>query len=294
MPVFPLNSLLSVSQHYRHGGKRYTLTHGPSPEVASSEARDRHTVARKALERGENPVLVKQRGRQDALAAAGNTFKAWFEGKSKARSAAWADNVRRWLDRDVYPAIGARIVREKRPADILAVMQTMQADGMAKSGEYRRPLARSAYNGVCYSTGILEMAETERVICASKALVDSGLGVHYVANHEGTTESAFVVRFEGQVHAYVNRCPHGETYLHSNIGQFFDSQGLLFRCPVHGATFLPDSGKCVSGPCVGSSLISLRVEERDGKVIAKDSAHADSRRTPGSPARRAGARSKRK
>ena len=89
---------------YRHGGKRYTLTHGPYPEVASGEARDRHMLARKALERGENPALVKQRVRQDALAAAGDTFKAiaeiWFEGKSKARSVAWADNVRRWLDRN--------------------------------------------------------------------------------------------------------------------------------------------------------------------------------------------------
>jgi nitrite reductase/ring-hydroxylating ferredoxin subunit len=138
------------------------------------------------------------------------------------------------------------------------------------------------------------MAETERVICTSDALVDSGLGVHYVAEHAGTTEAAFVVRFEGQVHAYVNRCPHRQTYLHSNIGHFFESEGLLLRCPVHGATFLPDSGKCVSGPCIGSSLIPLAVEERDGKVIVKDSAQADPRRVPGSRARRKGAKSNRK
>src|ERR1700692_2313964 len=71
---------------YRHTGRRYTLTHGPYPEVSLADARDRHTAARKALERGENPALAKQRTRQDALAAAGDTFKAiaevWFEGKS--------------------------------------------------------------------------------------------------------------------------------------------------------------------------------------------------------------------
>jgi len=133
-----------------------------------------------------------------------------------------------------------------------------------------------------YITGILEMAETERVICSSDVLQDSGPGMIFVAEHSGETVPAFVVRYEGQVHAFVNRCPHSLTGLHSFVGlqpqttltglrRFFESRGRLLSCPVHGATFLPDSGKCVSGPCFGESLIAIAVEERDGKVIAKDS-----------------------
>ncbi|HUL41478.1 MAG TPA: integrase arm-type DNA-binding domain-containing protein, partial [Burkholderiales bacterium] len=103
---------------YRHSGKRFTLTHGPYPQVSLNEARERHALARKTLERGENPALIKQRVRQDALAAAGDTFKAiaevWFAGKSKARSKAWQESTRRWLNRDAYPALGARIVRDIR------------------------------------------------------------------------------------------------------------------------------------------------------------------------------------
>lgn len=110
---------------------------------------------------------------------------------------------------------------------------------------------------------------TGRVICSSDALQDSGLGVHFAAEHAGTTVPAFVVRFDGRIHAFVNRCPHSNTFLHSDIGRFFESEGLLLICPVHGATFLPDSGKCVSGPCLGDSLTALAVEERDGKVILK-------------------------
>ena len=45
------------------------------------------------------------------------------------------------------------------------------------------------------------MAETRhatgRVICSSDALLDSGLGVHFAAEHSGTTVPAFVVRYEG-------------------------------------------------------------------------------------------------
>lgn len=80
---------------YRHAGKRYTLTHGPYPEVSLGEARDRHGVARKALERGQNPSLVKRQERMDVLTAAGNTFEAvvtvWYAGKAKARSPSWQE-----------------------------------------------------------------------------------------------------------------------------------------------------------------------------------------------------------
>ena len=135
---------------YRHSGKRYTLTHGPYPEVTCADASDRHSLARKALERGENPALVKQRVRQDAMAAAGDTFKAiaevWFEGKSKARSAAWRDNARRWLDRDLYPELGARIIREIRPADVLEIMKRMKSEGFAKSAEYMRQIAAQVFD----------------------------------------------------------------------------------------------------------------------------------------------------
>lgn len=117
------------------------------------------------------------------------------------------------------------------------------------------------------------MAETEHVICSSDALMDSGPGVHYVAKHAGTVVPAFVVRYEGQVHAFVNRCPHSDATLHSGISRFFESQGLLLMCPVHGATFRPDSGECVSGPCLGGSLIPLAVEEREGKVFVKEPSH---------------------
>jgi len=40
-------------------------------------------------------------------------------------------------------------------------------------------------------------------------------------------------------------------------------------CSTHGATYAADSGKCLGGPCGGTPLVPLRVEERDGKVYFK-------------------------
>ncbi len=50
-------------------------------------------------------------------------------------------------------------------------------------------------------------------------------------------------------------------------GEFFDHSKLYLICATHGATYEPDSGYCVLGPCRGKSLVALPVEERGGVVI---------------------------
>ena len=53
------------------------------------------------------------------------------------------------------------------------------------------------------------MAGDERiVVCASGALADGGDGVRFEVRRGGETASAFAVRYEGRVYAYVNRCAH--------------------------------------------------------------------------------------
>ena len=37
-------------------------------------------------------------------------------------------------------------------------------------------------------------------------------------------------------------------------------------CSAHGATFDPDTGRCIGGPCYRTGLTSVRVEERDGAI----------------------------
>jgi nitrite reductase/ring-hydroxylating ferredoxin subunit len=37
-------------------------------------------------------------------------------------------------------------------------------------------------------------------------------------------------------------------------------------CSTHGAVYAAASGHCLGGPCGGTPLVRLRVEERDGRV----------------------------
>ena len=113
------------------------------------------------------------------------------------------------------------------------------------------------------------MADEERLICASSELADSGRGVRFEVEYFGERAVAFALRFRGRVYAYLNRCAHMPMELDWREGEFFDSEGRDLICSTHGATYEASSGKCLGGPCGGTPLVTLRVEERDGKVFFK-------------------------
>ena len=50
------------------------------------------------------------------------------------------------------------------------------------------------------------------------------------------------VRRDGQVHAYINRCPHRGIALEWRPDDFLDDSRSLIRCATHGALFLIESG----------------------------------------------------
>ena len=110
-------------------------------------------------------------------------------------------------------------------------------------------------------------------VCASDQIVEGGEGVRFdVSLHNGNrvdAATAFVVRFDGLVRAYLNECQHVPVELDWQPGQFFDDQGLYLVCATHGALYEPDTGVCVGGPCVGRRLRSLDACERDGIVYWK-------------------------
>ncbi len=117
------------------------------------------------------------------------------------------------------------------------------------------------------------MADTAGVICDSAALVDGGKGVRFLLTRYGRDLAAFAVRYDGTVYAYLNNCAHIPIELDWIEGEFFDASGLYLICSTHGATYEPESGRCVWGPCKGQRLTALHVEEHNGKVYLRDATH---------------------
>lgn len=111
------------------------------------------------------------------------------------------------------------------------------------------------------------MARKKRLICDSAALQDSGKAVRFEMEYFGEQAPAFVLRYQGRVHAYLNRCGHMPMELDWREGEFFDFEGRDLICSTHGAMYEASSGKCLGGPCSGTPLVRLQVEERDGKIF---------------------------
>jgi len=114
------------------------------------------------------------------------------------------------------------------------------------------------------------MAERERLICAASELIEQGKGVRFELNRLGKPQAAFVVRYNGQPRAFLNRCAHMSVELDWQEGEFFDDSRLYLICSTHGALYHPASGHCLGGRCAGRGLIPVPVVERDGHIFTME------------------------
>ncbi|MBS0434660.1 MAG: Rieske 2Fe-2S domain-containing protein [Proteobacteria bacterium] len=103
-------------------------------------------------------------------------------------------------------------------------------------------------------------------LCASAELAERGDAVLFDVLQWGQPARAFALRIEGRVVAYLNRCAHVPTEMDWQPGRFLDSERQFILCSIHGATYEPETGRCVGGPCGRGRLVVIEVEERDGEV----------------------------
>ena len=107
----------------------------------------------------------------------------------------------------------------------------------------------------------------KKTICESSTLVNGGKAMRFEMLIGERVRACIAIRFQNQVHAYRNFCPHQGTELDWMQGEVFDEDGNYLMCATHGAMFEPKTGLCVAGPCRGDSLIRVNCEEQDGVVF---------------------------
>ena len=109
-------------------------------------------------------------------------------------------------------------------------------------------------------------AQSERIaLCKSADLLEGGCAAVFDVVYQGEALRAFAVRYQGGVHAYLNRCTHVAMEMDFKEGHFFDDSGRLLVCATHGALFTPDAGACVGGPARGP-LTKIALSEEGGMV----------------------------
>jgi nitrite reductase/ring-hydroxylating ferredoxin subunit len=110
------------------------------------------------------------------------------------------------------------------------------------------------------------MDSPAELLCASSELEEAGNAWTFDVMEYGRPARAFVLRFDGAVVGYLNRCLHVPTEMDWQEGHFLDADKRFIVCSIHGATYEPGDGRCVGGPCGRGKLTALRVDESAGEV----------------------------
>jgi nitrite reductase/ring-hydroxylating ferredoxin subunit len=110
-------------------------------------------------------------------------------------------------------------------------------------------------------------------IARSIDVQEGGLAVRFSVVCQGVVSPAILIRYEGGVSAYLNRCAHLGIELDIRAGYVFSRKGDTLICAAHGAEYGPDDGRCVSGPCFGDPLSRLGIREEAGNIFLDDPAY---------------------
>jgi integrase len=114
-------------------GKETRLALGSYPTVSLKAARQARDTAKLDKANGTDPIQARMVKKLKAQTPAENTFKAtaleWME-QSKA---GWSDThhvrEKRNLEKDLFPYIGARVIRDIEPVELLAVVRRVEDRG---------------------------------------------------------------------------------------------------------------------------------------------------------------------
>ncbi|MFM2005119.1 MAG: hypothetical protein RLZZ09_774 [Pseudomonadota bacterium] len=112
---------------YRFGGKEKRLALGKYPDTGLKEARERRDEARKLLGAGVDPGEHKKAVKAAEIDSAINTFEGvarrWFDLKSPKWASSHSEKVISRLERDIFPWLGKKPIREIVRSDVLNTLK---------------------------------------------------------------------------------------------------------------------------------------------------------------------------
>lgn len=131
--------------NYRFAGKQKTLAIGVYPDVSLKEARNKRDEAKEYLSNNSDPSLIKAIKKELVRHAAENTFKAialeWHTKLSNTWTESTAHNIKRYLEKDIFPWLGNRVIKEINAPELLAVLRRIESRGAHEKAQRCREYA---------------------------------------------------------------------------------------------------------------------------------------------------------
>jgi len=114
---------------YRFEGREKLMSFGSYPDVSLSLVRERHVEARKLLASGTDPMAE----RKAEKAAAENSFqsiaRAWWEHWQDGKNLRHAVQVKRRMEADILPYLGARPIAAIEAPELVAMTKAIERRG---------------------------------------------------------------------------------------------------------------------------------------------------------------------
>jgi integrase len=118
---------------YRYEGKEKLMSLGKYPDVSLAQARGRHSEARKLLATGVDPMAQRKAEKTAEKIAVENSFQSvttqWLEHWQEGKSPRHVDSVRRRMEADILPCLGARPIAEIEAPELVAMANAIQDRG---------------------------------------------------------------------------------------------------------------------------------------------------------------------
>jgi integrase len=127
---------------YQFNGKEGGLAFGVYPDVPLKLARNRRDEARQLVARGIDPALYRKQAKQQSAEAVANSFEAvtreWISKNTPTWSESHAKKITRRMEKDIFPWLGKRPIRDIEPPDLLKVLERLEARGVIETAHRAR------------------------------------------------------------------------------------------------------------------------------------------------------------
>lgn len=134
---------------YRIAGLEKQLALGSYPAVTLTAARKARDAAKLQKSEGQDPVQARKVQKLKASNPAGDTFKIvaleWYDRQAPHWSEAHAERSKRQLERDLFPWLGERRLKDIEPVELLATLRKVEERGAVETADRGLMLARQVW-----------------------------------------------------------------------------------------------------------------------------------------------------
>ncbi len=134
---------------YRVDGKERVHVIGIYPTVSLLAARKARDAIKDQIRGGLDPSQEKRRVQLEAGLRRTNSFEAtareWHESKCQTWKSSYADGVIALIEKELFPALGARPIAEITPPELLAVLRKIEARGALEMSKKSMQLAGQVF-----------------------------------------------------------------------------------------------------------------------------------------------------